>query len=491
MKKHHKVLLDVSLAAGKANSGMAQDLRLIFKNLRIHQDKIDLSCLLYPIPWKNSKVMSSNTDISAIVTDIGPKDIAELSKKKLIPKYIKLIIDYSFLLKHLFQTNFPLNELKPISIYEKFIWRNFFANTLDAKKDKKYVRNVPFILSSFSLNKLFFQFSNFFMRPKVIINTSDYDFLILQDVRKITPSKNTIKIVRYHDIIPVKSVDLVAHKYSIQHYNSLKFCANEDSTVFVCNSLPVKEDLIRLFPQLKDRTHVIPCMLPVQYKKVNDAERLLDILKTNYALSTFEKSEKSSRQKIFNNLQNLKNFKYILHVATIDPKKNLISLIKAWRKMNLKNKSDIKLIVCGSLGWDYELIVKTMRPYILDGSLIHVEKISEADLPYLYSHAEAFVFPSYEEGFGLPPLEAMQCGCPTIVSDIAAHRWVMGDASLYCDPYDIDDISEKIESLVLKSGKASTKKALIKKGHERVKLYNQKRVGDMWIELLDNLKEKH
>lgn len=129
-----------------------------------------------------------------------------------------------------------------------------------------------------------------------------------------------------------------------------------------------------------------------------------------------------------------------------------------------------------------------MRPHIEQGNILHLSGIPLEEMPYLFSHASAFVFPSYNEGFGLPPLEAMQCECPTIVSDIKVHREVMGDASLYCNPYDIQSIADAIERLISSSEAEHLRAQLIAKGLAKVQLYTPEKVGDQWLEFFKKLK---
>jgi glycosyltransferase involved in cell wall biosynthesis len=170
-------------------------------------------------------------------------------------------------------------------------------------------------------------------------------------------------------------------------------------------------------------------------------------------------------------------------------------LIQAFNalKLSLSNRqrlSDLKLLIVGSPGWNHEPILAAMREPIERGDVIHLERVSADELRVLYTHAEALVFPSYSEGFGLPPLEAMQCDAPVIASDIAAHRWVMGDAALYCNPHDVASIASAIERLVASDESAALRAELIARGRERLKSYRSDRCSGQWSDLLHRLKEE-
>jgi len=87
------------------------------------------------------------------------------------------------------------------------------------------------------------------------------------------------------------------------------------------------------------------------------------------------------------------------------------------------------------------------RYLVKNGDIIWLQDVFKHELEILLSHAKAFVFVSLVEGFGIPPLEAMSCSVPVVSSDISVHRWVQGDAPLYCNPYDCQDIAKSIEAV--------------------------------------------
>jgi glycosyltransferase involved in cell wall biosynthesis len=132
---------------------------------------------------------------------------------------------------------------------------------------------------------------------------------------------------------------------------------------------------------------------------------------------------------------------YILFVGSLEPRKNLTLLLEAWQ---LGNFDGATLVVVGASGhmfskFKLDLIPKGVR---LLGC------VKDEILPVLYSGAAAFVYPSVYEGFGLPPLEAMACACPVALSDVPAHREVCGQTATYFDPFNREDISSKLESLL-------------------------------------------
>jgi glycosyltransferase involved in cell wall biosynthesis len=119
--------------------------------------------------------------------------------------------------------------------------------------------------------------------------------------------------------------------------------------------------------------------------------------------------------------------KYILFVGTIQPRKNIELLIEAFSKLKV---ADVRLVIAGKPGWDYEGIISAPKRFGVRGKVRFLGRIRDEDLPALYSGASVFAFPSLFEGFGLPILEALACGCPVVASDIGPHREIFEKASL-------------------------------------------------------------
>jgi len=174
------------------------------------------------------------------------------------------------------------------------------------------------------------------------------------------------------------------------------------------------------------------------------------------------------------------NDNYILAVSSLSPNKNFSRVVEAFTKLHL---NDTKLVIAGIANRNFANdslynLVDNQQNVILTGY------VDDDELLNLYSHAKLFIYPSLYEGFGLPPLEAMACGCPCVVSKAASLPEVCGDAALYCDPYSIDDIADKISRLLVDE---KLRAELIEKGLERVKLFSWQKTAEQVLKIIDDV----
>jgi glycosyltransferase involved in cell wall biosynthesis len=162
---------------------------------------------------------------------------------------------------------------------------------------------------------------------------------------------------------------------------------------------------------------------------------------------------------------------YVLSVGAIQPRKNLNRLVTAYSRLRRdKPKGKLpKLVLVGKCAWLYDDTLKAIKELELSDSVIVTGYVPEADLPALYSGAICFVYPSYFEGFGLPPLEAMRCGAPVIAGDRTSLPEVVGAAGLLVDPFDIDALAAAIDKVINDS---DLRAQLSVKGLERAKLFD-------------------
>ncbi len=160
---------------------------------------------------------------------------------------------------------------------------------------------------------------------------------------------------------------------------------------------------------------------------------------------------------------------FVLAVGTLEPRKNHMGLIKAFHKMCQQQKGPELLAIAGGKGWLYEETKELVANLHLEKKVLFLGRVSELELISLYSMAEIFAFPSFFEGFGIPPLEAMTCGAPVLSSNISSLPEVVGDAALLADPHNIDEMSDRLIQL---SEDADLRDRLREKGYERAKLFS-------------------
>ncbi|MFN2497963.1 MAG: glycosyltransferase family 4 protein [Pyrinomonadaceae bacterium] len=164
---------------------------------------------------------------------------------------------------------------------------------------------------------------------------------------------------------------------------------------------------------------------------------------------------------------------YILSVGSIQPRKNLRRLIEAYSLLQ-QQQPECKLpqlVLVGKNAWLYDETLQLLKDRDVGASIVLPGYVPESDLPALYSGALCFIYPSYFEGFGLPPLEAMKCGAPVIVGNKTSLPEVVGDAALMIDPFDVNAIAAAIQKVISDSDFRSDLRV---KGMQRAKQFDWK-----------------
>jgi len=179
---------------------------------------------------------------------------------------------------------------------------------------------------------------------------------------------------------------------------------------------------------------------------------------------------------------------FLIYTGSLYPHKNVERLVEAVKILNqpstINHQSLVTLVIVCSRSVFYERFEKKIKEMKAEELVNLVGFVPDEDLVSLYQGAEAFVFPSLLEGFGLPGLEAMACGCPVICSDIPVLKEIYNEAAEYFDPDDIDDIAEKIKKVIKDKRTSNT---LIKKGFKQVKKYSWQRMAEQTLEVYKNL----
>lgn len=481
-KKKLRVLVDLSFAAF-GYCGIAQDVRLMYKALSSSPD-VDVTgliCLpqrlrpLHKFLPTTAHPGDRLTNQACFLWELdGPHD----PRSPLGP--LRKLGQLRQLASTLLRSRVQCDPLE-VDTFWDVVWRQLFSQTLSAE-DLPLIKDSKFLLCDMTRGMI--QSRVLLHRRPLKLDTRGYDFVIVSGSRPLRLSAGTRQIVRHYDLIPVLRPDAMRNPWYIRWYHkAIRQSARE--AYFVCDSEPCREDLTGAYPELADKCATIPCMLTDVYRPEPSLNQIRSIIEQRRSPAMGAVPSKRLEQ----------TPRYIMCVSTLEPRKNYVGLIQAFnllrgRAIAGSGLDDLKLLIVGSPGWKYEPILAAMRPLVERGDLLHLERVPAEELRVLYTHASAFVFPSNYEGFGLPPLEAMQCGAPVIASDIETHRWVLGDAAMYFNPYDMTALAAQIERLVASRESVSLREKLIAKGHERVKIYHANQCGPQWVDLLQRLRDE-
>lgn len=214
-----------------------------------------------------------------------------------------------------------------------------------------------------------------------------------------------------------------------------------------------RQDIVRHFPTAKDKVKVI-------HNGYTQPTQLPD---TN----------------VLTKLQVVKH-KYLLFVGTLQPRKNVLTLIEAY-KLLLDQHQELRLVIVGKKGWLYESIIARAQELNISDMVIFTGYIPENDLQTLYRNALCYINPSFYEGFGIPILEAMSHGCPVIASQTASLPEVGGDACLYIDPDTPLDIVTHVQKLL---NDTELRKKQITLGYERSKTFSWVQSAEQTLSVL-------
>lgn len=208
----------------------------------------------------------------------------------------------------------------------------------------------------------------------------------------------------------------------------------------------------------------------------------IEVVHNGFEYKRMELSDKAIKNTI-NKFQINKD--YLLFVGTLSPHKNIERIIEAFNEV--KNQGyDYQLVICGKKGWLYDDIFKRVNQLRLENEVVFTDYVTDEELEVLYRKAKLFVFPSLYEGFGFPPIEAMARKIPVLTSREGALPEVVGDAGLFCNAYNFEDISDKIIELISNDNLRSK---LIEKGIDRAKYFSwentSKKINNIYLDLLN------
>ena len=193
--------------------------------------------------------------------------------------------------------------------------------------------------------------------------------------------------------------------------------------------------------------------------------------------------------------------KYFLYLGTLKPNKNIEGMIEAFnlvvrdlglgdshkKETSHQHLSPITLVVAGKKGWLYEKIFERVKESGLEDRVVFTGFISDEEKPLLIAGAEAFLLPSFYEGFGIPILEAMSLEVPVITSNVASMPEVGGKAAIYCNPHKVKDIAKAMKKIL--GLKKNERDEIIAKGREQVEKFSWEKCSQKILKTLENVKK--
>jgi len=294
----------------------------------------------------------------------------------------------------------------------------------------------------------------------------DVDIFFMPNIGFISLSNKAKKIITIHDLSFLRYKEFFSFKRNLWHkfINLKKTLKKFDHIVAISEN--TKRDLIEL------------CQIPEEKIKV-----IYSGLDSNYRM--FLPGEKSDKLSKIREKYSLSE-KFILFLGTIEPRKNIGGLIRAYALLRDKNPelSDFKLVLAGAKGWRVKEILGEYYSCKYKKDIIFLDYVDKEDKVYLYNLASLFVFPSFYEGFGFPPLEAMACGVPVVSSNVSSLAEVINNSGILVAPNNISELA-KAMSLILQD--KQMKHELIRRGLYNVERFSWKDCANNYLEFLQNI----
>ncbi len=318
-------------------------------------------------------------------------------------------------------------------------------------------------------NKLLNLFFWYFHWPKIDKMVGGADVVFMPNIIFGSVSKKTKLVITIHDLSYKRYPKYFSLKRRWWHIfiNPQKICQKADKIIAVSQS--TSDDLKQLYK-------IKPKKIKTIYSACDNKFRVID--RNNIQLLKIKEKYKLP-------------YKFILYLGTIEPRKNIIGLIRAFNQLQisfqLENQSPINqygLVLAGAKGWLDEEIYQEIKKSQFKEKIKVIDFVTEADKVYLYNLATLFVYPSFFEGFGFPPLEAMQCGVPTIVSNSSSLPEIVGKAGFLIEANQPDEIRKAIEKVLIYK---ELSKKMIKEGLIQAEKFKWKKTAIKTLEIFQDL----
>lgn len=281
-------------------------------------------------------------------------------------------------------------------------------------------------------------------------------------------SKAPLKINTVHDLSFLRYPEFFSARKNFWHHalDVEKILRAADKIVAVSEN--TKNDIIELIGIAPEKIQVIYPGNNIKKKEISSIDT--QKLKEKYHLSD----------------------NFILYVGNIEPRKNILGLIEAFnalRAASALNPEDrfknLQLVLAGGAGWKNKAIYTAWQKSFYKNDIKFLGYINELEKTILYSQASVFAYPSFYEGFGFPPLEAMTYGLPVVCSNVSSLPEVVGDAALMINPFKTEEIADALEKVLTEE---NLRTDLIARGYERIKLFSWDKTAAEYLELFRKMR---
>lgn len=233
------------------------------------------------------------------------------------------------------------------------------------------------------------------------------------------PLRGTRSVITIHDLVFMLYPHLLT-KASARYYGQIDLAVQRADAI-IAVSEATKHDVVRLLGVPERKVTVIYEAASPHYRPMRSPE-VTQRVRERFGL----------------------HGEFVLFVSTIEPRKNVPTLLQAFKRLLDDYRPDVKLVLAGEKGWLYESVFELVKTLQLQDRVVFLGRVSGDELLWLYNTAQVLVAPSIYEGFGLTPLEAMACGTPVVVSNVSSLPEVVGDAGLLVDPHSVEELAVAI-----------------------------------------------
>ncbi|TSC51944.1 MAG: group 1 glycosyl transferase [Parcubacteria group bacterium LiPW_41] len=275
--------------------------------------------------------------------------------------------------------------------------------------------------------------------------------------------KSAKRIITFHDLSPEHFPNLYPFRKRVWHWQQNYRAQMNQADHLIAVSEFTKKDIVTTFGISEKKVTAIHSGINPFFKHIE---------KTDSGLRLFQNANNLTRP-------------YFLFVGTLEPRKNISGIIRAFSLFKEKEGcKDFELIIVGKKGWLFNSIFNEAKQSPFSSDIRFWGEVSYDELRYLYNGAFGFLWPSLFEGFGHPPLEAQACGVPVIASNRSSLPEVLQDSALLTSPQNIEEIVVAMEELVLHN---EVREALIARGYENIKRFSWRATSDSLIKVIESI----